>query len=83
MRDMCDAIHYTATTGCQWRMLPNDVPPVFTVRCCFCDWRNDGLLVEVNRKLVTAARLAMGRNAGPTVGITDNQSATTTESEGP
>jgi transposase len=63
MRDVFDAILYIATTGCQWRMLPNDFPPVSTVRGYFYRWRNDGLLDEMNRKLVAAARLAEGRKA--------------------
>src|SRR3546814_5542723 len=28
LRDVFDAILYMASTGCQWRMLPNDFPPV-------------------------------------------------------
>ena len=32
LRDVFDAILYMASTGCQWRMLPNDFPPVSTVR---------------------------------------------------
>jgi transposase len=32
---MFDAILYIATTGCQWRMLPNDFPPVSTARGYF------------------------------------------------
>jgi len=32
LRDVFDAILYVATSGCQWRMLPNDFPPVSTVR---------------------------------------------------
>ena len=39
LRDVFDAILYMATTGCQWRMLPNDFPPVSTVRGCFYAWR--------------------------------------------
>ena len=31
LRDVFDAILYVATTGCQWRLLPEDFPPVFTV----------------------------------------------------
>jgi transposase len=82
LRDVFDAILYVATTGCQWRMLPNDFPPVSTVRGYFYAWRNDGLLEEMNRALVEAARLAEGRAALPTAGIIDSQSVKTTESGG-
>jgi len=35
MRDVLDAILYIASAGCAWRMLPNDFPPVSTVRYYF------------------------------------------------
>ena len=73
LRDVFDAILYVATSGCQWRLLPNDFPPVSTVRGYFYAWRNDGLLDEINRKLVEAARLAEGRKARPTAGVIDSQ----------
>ena len=79
LRDVFDAILYVATTGCQWRMLPNDFPPVSTVRGYFYAWRNDGLLDEMNRELLKTARLAEGRHAHPTAGVIDSQSVKTTE----
>ena len=80
--DLTDAILYVATTGCQWRMLPNDFPPVSTVRGSFYAWRNDGLLDEMNREPVKTARLAEGRHAHPTAGVIDRQSVKPTESGG-
>ncbi len=71
LRDVLAAILCVATTGCQWRMLPNDFPPVSTVRGYFYRWRNDGLLEEMNRTRVGTARLAEGRAAQPTAGIID------------
>ncbi len=32
MREIMDAVMYIASTGCPWRMLPNNFPPVSTVR---------------------------------------------------
>ena len=43
LREVFNAILCIATTGCQWRMLPNDGPPVSAVRRCFHDWRDNGL----------------------------------------
>ena len=79
---MFDAILYIATTGCQWRMLPHDFPPVSTVRRYFYDWRSNGLLREINQRLVEVARLSVGRAASPTAGVIDSQSVKTTESGG-
>ncbi len=55
-------------------MLPNDFPPVSTVRGYFYAWRDDGLLDEINQKLVEAARLAENCKAQPTAGVIDSQS---------
>lgn len=35
LRKVMNAIFYIASSGCQWRMLPKDFPPVSTVRVYF------------------------------------------------
>jgi transposase len=82
LREVVNAILYLASTGCQWRMLPKDFPPVSTVQRYFYDWRDAGLWREISTLLVVRARELAGRTASPTAGVIDSQSVKTTESGG-
>ena len=78
MRDVLDAILYIASAGCAWRMLPNDFPPVSTVRYYFYGWRNDGIFEVISHFLVATAREFHGKKPGPTAGVIDSQTIKTT-----
>ncbi len=60
-----NAILYVARTGCQWRMMPKDLPPWSTVYGYFWRWTRNGLWECMNERLVRNVRQLEGRNPQP------------------
>jgi putative transposase len=77
-REILNAIFYVLKSGCPWRLLPRDFPPWETVYCWFRRWRIDGTWEQLNATLRERVRTSLGRNAQPSAGIVDSQSAKTT-----
>ena len=42
LRAIVNALRYKHRTGCQWRLLPADFPPMSSVRSSFDKWNRDG-----------------------------------------
>ena len=42
MREIVNALLYQGRTGCQWDLLPHDLPPRGAVMYYFTKWRDDG-----------------------------------------
>lgn len=81
-REMLNALLYLARTGCQWRMLPHDLPPWEAV---YAFWRRlleRNVMQQINDALRVQIRLEEAREAEPSVVIIDSQSVQTAEKRG-
>lgn len=77
LREIFNAIFYIEKTGCQWRMIPSDLPPKETVWGHFRQFRNDGTLEKIRLVLNKRVRQQAGKAQTPSVLIADSQSAKT------
>jgi putative transposase len=78
MRCVMNALFYIDRTGCQWNLLPKDLPNYGTVYYYFRKWRDDGTFERMNAELREMVRVRAGRNVEPSVAIVDSQSVKTT-----
>jgi putative transposase len=78
LRHVLDAVFYILRSGCAWRLLPREFPPWRTVYYWFRKWRIDGTFERLNATLREQLRISLRRNAQPSAGIVDSQSAKTT-----
>lgn len=81
MREVVNAMLYVNRAGCQWDMLPHDLPPKSTVYEYFSAWRDDGTWEYILDRLREAYREVAAKSEEPTPSAAsiDSQSAKTTE----
>lgn len=81
MREVVNTMLYLARTGCQWDMLPHDLPAKSTVYDYFAKWRDDGTwqyILDVLRGAVRQLE-APSEQADPSAASIDSQTVKTSE----
>jgi putative transposase len=81
-REVLNGVFYVLKSGCDWRMLPHDLPHDQTVYEYFSAWKKDGTWKKVHDTLRHKLRLKPGEKKQPTAGILDSQSVKTTKKGG-
>jgi putative transposase len=79
LREVLNAIFYVNRSGCQWDMLPHDLPPKSTVYDYFAQWRADGTWQTILDALRRQVRVAGGHDPNPSVASIDSQTVKATE----
>jgi len=51
VREIVNSILYQSRTGCQWALLPNDLPPKSATYYYFAAWRDDGTDQQIHELL--------------------------------
>ncbi|MGP3964307.1 IS5 family transposase [Nonomuraea sp. 3N208] len=74
MREIVNAILYQSRTGCQWSLLPHDLPPRSAVMYYYTAWRKDGTDKAIHDLLRFQVREKKGRLADPSLVVLDTQS---------
>ena len=82
LRSIVDGLMYVASTGCQWRCVPRDLPPRSTLHGYLGLWEWDGTLERIHRCLYVQCREKAGRQEEPTACVVDSQSVKSAEKGG-
>jgi transposase len=73
LREVFNGLRYIVRGGIPWRMMPNDLPPWYTVYQQTQRWLNAGVFEAMVHDLRALMRLAAGRQEQPTAVILDSR----------
>ena len=82
LREVVNGLMYILSPGCQWRAIPNDLPPRSTLYDYFDLWSWDGTLDRIHHALYVECRQTTQCEASPTAAIIDSQSVKSAEKGG-
>jgi transposase len=82
LREVYNGLRWIIRTGAQWRMMPNDLPPWYTVYQQGQRWLKAGVFEAMVHDLRVLLRLAQGRQAQPTAAIFDSRTLQSTPESG-
>lgn len=82
LRAVFNALRYLVRSGCEWRMLPNDLPPWAAVHQQTQRWIKAGCFEALAHDLREVLRVAAGRAEQPTAVIVDSRTVQSTPTSG-
>lgn len=82
LRAVFNGLRWIVRTGAQWRMLPNDLPPWYTVYQQAQRWIAAGVFEDMVHDLRALLRLAKGKKEQPSAVIFDGRTVQSTPESG-
>jgi transposase len=82
LREVFNGLRWMVRAGAQWRMMPNDLPPSYTVYQQAQRWIIAGVFEDMAHDLRALLRLAKGKQEQPTAAIFDGRTVQSTPESG-
>lgn len=82
LREVFNGVRWIVRTGAQWRMMPNDLPPWYTVYQQAQRWIAAGVFEDMVHDLRVLLRLAKGKREQPSAAIFDGRTLQSTPESG-
>jgi transposase len=82
LREVFNGLRWIIRTGAQWRMMPNDLPPWYTVYQQSQRWIKAGVFEAIVHDLREVLRIATGKKAKPTAAVFDSRTLQSTSESG-
>jgi transposase len=82
LREVFNGLRWIVRAGAPWRMMPNDLPPWFTVYQQTQRWIHAGVFEAMVHDLRALLRLAKGRKEQPSAAIFDSRTLQSTPESG-